>query len=179
VFLFRLYYFTLLISKWVNDHSARLHQIRLDSIQLVELMNTWSLHEDTVGLDRKSHLIGDRFESMMRRDHAYDPTQLDPMGEVQAPHDVELHPHWFLECLVSLVAFLCWYMPWGDQYKFLIHSYIWIYLQISIVACLSAFLGTNSLSVLMRRKVINQSINQSPNQPTGELSPVQWRMQEF
>jgi len=45
------------------------------------------------------------------------------------------------------------------QSAFLIHSFI--YLRIVIISYLATFLGTNSLSVLMCRKAINQSINQS------------------
>jgi len=44
---------------------------------------------------------------------------------------------------------------------FFIHSYI--YLPILIISYLATFLGTNSLSVLMCRKAVNQSINQSIN----------------
>jgi len=43
--------------------------------------------------------------------------------------------------------------------RFYIHSCI--YLQILIISFLATFLGTNSLSVLMCRKAVNQSINQS------------------
>jgi len=43
--------------------------------------------------------------------------------------------------------------------RFFIHSCI--YLRILIISYLATFLGTNSLSVLMCRKEVNQSINQS------------------
>jgi len=41
--------------------------------------------------------------------------------------------------------------------RFFIHSFI--YLRILIISYLATFLGTNSLSVLMCRKAVNQSIN--------------------
>jgi len=41
--------------------------------------------------------------------------------------------------------------------RFFKHSYI--YLRILIISYLATFLGTNSLSVLMCRKAVNQSIN--------------------
>jgi len=43
--------------------------------------------------------------------------------------------------------------------RFFIHSYI--YIRILIISYLATFLGTNSISVLMCRKAVNQSINQS------------------
>jgi len=43
--------------------------------------------------------------------------------------------------------------------RFFIHRCI--YLRILIISCLATFRGTNSLSVLMCRKAVNQSINQS------------------
>jgi len=70
--------------------------------------------------------------------------------------------------------------------SFFIHSCI--YLRIFIISYLATFLGTNSLSVLMCRKAINQSINQpsplilkssSPSPQVASSSPVQVLVQNL
>jgi len=54
-------------------------------------------------------------------------------------------------------SFLYWCVIRPASQHFFIHSCI--YLRILIISYLSTFLGTNSLSVLMCRKAVNQSIN--------------------
>jgi len=56
-------------------------------------------------------------------------------------------------------SFLYWCVMRPASQRFSIH--ICIYLRILIISYLATFLGTNSLSVLMCRKAVNQSINQS------------------
>jgi len=56
-------------------------------------------------------------------------------------------------------SFLYWCVIRPASQRFFIHSYV--YLQILIISYLATFLGTNSLSVLMCRKAVNQSINVS------------------
>jgi len=53
-------------------------------------------------------------------------------------------------------SFLYWCILRPASQRFFIHSCI--YLRISIISYLATFLGTNSLSVLMCRKAVNQSI---------------------
>jgi len=67
-----------------------------------------------------------------------------------------------LNCIhISIVtgSLLYWYVMRPASQRFFIHSCI--YLHILIISYLATFLGTNSLSVLMCRKAVNQSINQS------------------
>jgi len=52
-------------------------------------------------------------------------------------------------------SFLYWCVMWPASQHFFIHSCI--YLPILIISYLATFLGTNSLSVLMCRKAVNQS----------------------
>jgi len=66
-------------------------------------------------------------------------------------HDVKLHPHF--HCHLQL---LYWCVMRPASQHFFIHSCI--YLRFSIISVLATFLGTNSLSVLMYRKAVNQSI---------------------
>jgi len=54
-------------------------------------------------------------------------------------------------------SFLYWCVMRPASQRFFIHSCI--YLRILIISYLATFLGTNSLSVLMCRKAVNQSIN--------------------
>jgi len=66
-------------------------------------------------------------------------------------HDGKLHPHFNCHC-----SFLYWCVMRPASKRFFIHSCF--YLRLLIVSYLSTFLGTNSLSVLMCRKAVNQSI---------------------
>jgi len=67
-------------------------------------------------------------------------------------HDVKLHPHF-----IVTGSFLYWCVMRPVSQRFFIHSCI--YLRILIVSYLATFLGTNSLSVLMCRKAVSQSID--------------------
>jgi len=58
---------------------------------------------------------------------------------------------------IATGSFLYWCVMRPASQRFLMHSYI--YLRILIISYLATFLGTNSLSVLICRKAINQSIN--------------------
>jgi len=55
-------------------------------------------------------------------------------------------------------SFLYWCVMWPAFQRFFIHSCF--YLRILIISYLATFFGTNSLSVLMCRKEVNQSIKQ-------------------
>jgi len=57
-------------------------------------------------------------------------------------------------------SFLYWCVMRSASQRF----FIYIYLRILITSYLATFLGTNSLSLLMCRKEVSQSINQSINQ---------------
>jgi len=83
-------------------------------------------------------------------------------------HDVKLYPHrvmsivqgMMLNCIHIFIvtgSFLYWCVIKLASQRFFIHSCI--YLRILIKCYLATVLGTNSLSVLMCRKAINQSIN--------------------
>jgi len=56
-------------------------------------------------------------------------------------------------------SFLYWCVMKPTSQHFFIHSCI--YILILIISYLATFLGTNSFSVLMCRKAVNQAINQS------------------
>jgi len=69
-----------------------------------------------------------------------------------------------LNCIHIFIVtgnFLYWCVMRPASQRFFIHSCI--YLRILIISYLATFLGTNSLSVLMCRKAVNQSINRSCN----------------
>jgi len=55
-------------------------------------------------------------------------------------------------------SFSYWFVMRPASQRFFIHCCI--YLRILIISSLATFLGTNSLSVLMCHKAVNQSINQ-------------------
>jgi len=69
-------------------------------------------------------------------------------------HDVKLHPHF-----IVTGSFLYWCVMRPASQRFFIHNCI--HHRILIISNLVTFLGTNSLSVLMCSKAVNQSINQS------------------
>jgi len=74
-----------------------------------------------------------------------------------------IHTEWWvmtLNCIHIFIvtgSFLYWCVVRPASQRFFVHSCI--YLRILIISYLATFLGTNSLSVLMCRKAINQSIN--------------------
>jgi len=81
-------------------------------------------------------------------------------------HDVKLHPQstpsdvqgMTLNCIHNFIvtgSFLYWCVMRLASQRFFIHSCI--YLRILIISYSATFLGTNSLSVLMCRKTVNQS----------------------
>jgi len=67
-------------------------------------------------------------------------------------HDVKLHPHFIVTGI-----FLYWFVMRPASQHFFIHNCI--HLRILIISNLVTFLGTNSFSVLICRKAVNQSIN--------------------
>jgi len=70
-------------------------------------------------------------------------------------------------------SFLYWCVMRPASQRFFIHSCI--YLRILIISYLATFIGTNSQSVLMYRKAINQSINQSIKTCIG-IHRVVWQV---
>jgi len=69
-----------------------------------------------------------------------------------------------LNCIHIFIVtgrFLYWCVVRPASQRFFVHSCI--FLRIFIISYLATFLGTNSLSVLMCRKAVSQSINQSIN----------------
>jgi len=69
-----------------------------------------------------------------------------------------------LHCIHIFIVtgcFLYWCVMRPASQRFFIHSCM--YLRILIISYLATFLGTNSLSVLMCSKAINQSINSKTN----------------
>jgi len=73
-------------------------------------------------------------------------------------HDVNLN---CIHIFIVTGSFLYWCVLRPASQHFFIHSCI--YLQILIICYLATFLGTNSLSMLMCRKAINQSISYCPS----------------
>jgi len=68
---------------------------------------------------------------------------------------------------------LYWCVMRPSSQRFFIHSCI--YLRILIISFLKTFLGTNSLSVLMCRKAVNQSILQLQERLTQGIRQL-WHM---
>jgi len=63
----------------------------------------------------------------------------------------------YIHIFIVTGSFLYWCVMRPASHRFFIHSCI--YLRILIISCLTTFLSTNSLSVLMCRKAVNQSIS--------------------
>jgi len=76
-----------------------------------------------------------------------------PLLLLRPGHDVKLHPHF--HCHWQLFVLMC---HEAGQSAFL-HMHSCICLRILIIYYLATFLGTDSLSVLMCRKAVNQSIS--------------------
>jgi len=87
----------------------------------------------------------------------------------------KLHSHFHcrvldmtLNCIHIFIvtgSFLYWCVMRPASRRFFIHSCI--YLRILIISYLATFLGTNSLSVLMCRKAVTNTVKQSINQLVG------------
>jgi len=69
-------------------------------------------------------------------------------------------------------SFLYWCVMRPARQRFFIHRCI--YILIVITSYLAAFLGTNSLSVLMCRKAVNQSINQLDAATNAFIALAHW-----
>jgi len=87
------------------------------------------------------------------------------------PSDVQGMTLNCIHIFIVIGSFLHWCVMRPASQRFFIHSCI--YLRIVIISYLATLLGTNSLSLLMCHRAVNQSINQSIFQPIPGNSGIQ------
>jgi len=97
-----------------------------------------------------------------------DPSLINTFKSASTLSDVQGMTLNFIHIFIVNGSFLYWCVMRPASQRFFILSCI--YLRILIISYLATFLGTNSHSVLISRKAVNQSINQS----TFKTYPTPW-----